>query len=402
MPNYICRFATEDGKVFAHSYFASSAGECRRHYEEQGLCVISVRRDWKNIQISLSPFEKKIKDSDFIMFNQELVALIKAGYPVLRSIEIIMGRVKNLHLKEILIQIEKEIKGGKSLSESFSLFEGEFSSVYIASLMAGEQSGDLAGSVSRHLEYTKIVSETKAKIKSALAYPTLLIVFSLILLGILVNFILPRFADFYSSFDSSLPGVTRMLVTASLFARRNILFILAAGLILGFLYFRMKRGEAGRIRIDHMKLKIPYGRKIWLESAISLFSRTLGLLLGGGISLIDSIGIAEHAVANQYLLTRMKDLPDHIKNGESLSESLRMTGFFPLLALDMIRIGESSANLEGMLMDVAEVYNQKIQMRINRFVSLIEPAIIIVMGLIVAGMLLAVYLPIFNIIRVVR
>ncbi|MCK4336352.1 MAG: type II secretion system F family protein [Candidatus Aminicenantes bacterium] len=401
MPNFICRFTSDDGKVVSRSFFIPTAAECRRHYEEQGFCVLSVRRDWKNIHIPLLPFEKKIKDKDFLMFNQELVALVKAGYPILKSITIISSRVKNIHLKELLMQVEKEIKGGKSLSEAFLPFKREFSKVYIASLMAGERSGNLADSITKYIDYAKVISETKAKIKSALTYPTVLIIFSMFLMGILINFILPRFAEFYSSFQARLPAITRVLVSFAVFAKRNVLVFLTLVLFLLFLYLRMKRKEKGEIFIDRMKLKIPYARLIWLESAVSLFSRTLGLMLGGGISLIDSIGIASQAVPNKFLFQKMKNLPDHIKNGESLYQSLHQTGFFPALALDMVRIGESSANLDGMLIDVAEVYNHQIQMKIDRFVSLIEPVIIIVMGLLVAGMLLSVYLPIFNIIRVI-
>jgi len=400
MPNYICRLASDDGKVVSKSLFVSTAADCRRHYEEQGFCILSVRRDWKNIHIPLLPFEKKIKEKDFILFNQELVALIKAGYPILKSIEIIMSRVKNIHLKELLMKVEKEIKGGKSLSDAFFPFEREFSKVYIATLMAGEQSGNLAGSISRYIEYAKVISETKARIKSALTYPTVLIVFSLFLMGILINFILPRFAEFYSSFQASLPAITRALVSFAVFAKKNVLIFLAMALFVVIFYFRLNRVEKGAILLDKWKLKIPYARRIWLESSISLFSRTLGLMLRGGISLIASIGIASQAVSNKFLLHKMKALPDHIKNGDSLFQSLSKTGFFPAMALDMVRIGESSANLDGMLIDMAEVYDQQIKMKIDRFVSLIEPVIIIVMGLMVAGILLSVYLPIFNIIQV--
>ena len=151
-----------------------------------------------------------------------------------------------------------------------------------------------------------------------------------------------------------------------------------------------------------IKLKIPYGRPIWIESAVSLFCRTLGLLLEGGISLLSSIGVASKAVPNKYLSEKIKDLPEFIKNGESLSESLKKAEFFTPLALDMMRIGETSANLEGMLAEVADVYDERIRSRIDTFVSLIEPVIIILMGLIVTVMLLSVYLPIFNIIKVAQ
>jgi type IV pilus assembly protein PilC len=402
MPYYICRLATEDGNVISESFLAPSYGECRKRFEEQGFCVLSIKRDWKKIEIPLLPFEKKIKEKDFILFNQELVALIKAGYPIVKSIDVILSRIKNHHFKELLMAIQSDIRAGKSLSEAFSPFEDQVSTVYLASLMAGERSANLDGTIKRYIDYAKIISHAKSKIRAALTYPTLLLFFSLLLLLILINFVIPRFSQFYADFDSQLPSITRFLMTFSFFVKNHFPYLIAFVLLLFIVYFMMRRKENTRIWLHKIKLKIPYGRMIWLESAISLFCRTLSLLLGGGISLLTSVRIASKAVPNNFLQHQMAGLPDSIKNGESLSESLIKAQFFTPLALDMIRIGESSANLEGMLADVADVYDEKIRGRIDTFVSLIEPVVIIFMGLIVAAMLLSVYLPIFNVIQVTR
>lgn len=402
MPYYTCRIAADDGSVMTQSFLASSSKDCQRQFEEKGYCVLSIKLDWKRIQIPAFPFEKRIKDRDFIMFNQELVALIKAGYPILKSIGVILGRVKNVHLKELLMKIEEEVRGGKSLSEAFAPYEKNFSRVYIASLVAGERSGNLAGTISRYIDYARVVAQTKSRIRTALTYPTLLLLFSFLLLGILINFILPRFSDFYIGFEADLPAVTRALISFSTLVRSNILLVLAVVLLLVLAFFRMRRIEKTRILLDRIKLKIPYGGPIWLESAVALFCRTLGLLLEAGITLLTASGTANKAAPNSYLIQRIRDLPEHIKEGESLSQSLSKAGFFPPLSLDMIRIGETSANLDGMLGDVADYYDGRIQRKIDTLVSLIEPVIIIFMGLVVAAMLLSVYLPIFNIIRIVH
>jgi type IV pilus assembly protein PilC len=402
MPYFFCRLAAEDGSVISRSFLASSFDECRKHFEQQGLCILSIKKDWKKIRIPAFPFEKKIKDRDFIMFNQELVALIRAGYPVLKSIEVIAARVKNIYLKELLMKVENEIRGGKPLSEAFVPFERNFSPVYTASLMAGERSGNLAGTISRYIDYARVVSRTKSRIKSAVTYPILLFLFSFLLLGILVNFILPRFSSFYADFESELPAITRALMSFSLAVREHILILVVLVFLFFLIYSQLKKKEETLVFKDRLKIKIPYGGSIWLEGGIALFSRTLGLLLEAGISLLASIGVSIKAVPNRFLIQRMKNLPEHIKNGESLSDSLSKTGVFPILSLDMIRIGETSANLEGMLRDVADFYDERIQTKIDTFVSLIQPVIIIFMGLVVAGMLLSVYLPIFNIIRVIQ
>jgi type IV pilus assembly protein PilC len=402
MPYFLCRLATEEGSIVSQTFLASSCEECRKHFEEEGFCVLSIKRDWKRIKIPVLPFEKKIKDRDFIMINQELVALIKAGYPILKCVQIIVKRVKNIHLKELLMKVENEIRGGKSLSEAFAPYEKNFSTVYIASLMAGERSGNLAGTINRYIDYAKVVSQTKAKIKSALTYPTLLILFAFILLMILLNFILPRFTVFYADFEAELPAITRGLLAFSQFLRANFLFLIAFVFLLYLVYSLLKRNEKTLVIRDRIKLKIPYGGSILIESGVSLFSRTLGLILEAGISLVSAVGIANHAVPNYFIIQKSRQLPELIKDGKSLSESLSRIDFFPPLSLDMIRIGEASANLEGMLSEVADYYDEKIQAKIDIFISLIEPIVIVFMGLIVAAMLLSVYLPIFNIIRVVR
>jgi type IV pilus assembly protein PilC len=402
MPYYLCRVATEDGSVISETFLAPSFDECRRRFEERGLCVLSIRRDWKKIEIPLLPFEKKIKDKDFILFNQELIALLKAGYPILKSIDILIGRIKNPHFKELLMAVQSDIRAGKSLSEAFAPFENQFSTVYLASLMAGERSANLDKTIGRYIGYAKIISQTKSKIKGALAYPSMLLFFSLMLLLVLLNFVIPRFSQFYADFEAQLPAVTLHLMAFSFFVKNHFPFLLGFVLLLAVVFLLMKKREKTVVWVDRLKLWIPYGRSIWLESAVSLFSRTLSLLLEGGISLLSAVGIARKAVPNKYLQQRMEGLQDFIKNGESISESLNKAGFFTPLALDMIRIGETSANLEGMLAEVSDVYDERIRSRIDTFVSLIEPVIIIFMGLIVAAMLLSVYLPIFNVIRVTR
>lgn len=402
MPYFHCRLATQKGRVITQSFYAPSVVDAQQHFEEQGFCVLAVKRDWKRIRHLSLPFEKRIKDKEIILFNQEFVALIKAGYPVLKSIQIIAGRTKNQHLKDILMKVEKEVRGGKSLSEAFLPYEKYFSKVYTASLMAGERSGNLPETLGRYIAYAQVVARTKSRIRSALTYPTLLIFFSFILLAILLNFILPRFSSFYDDFEAQLPGITRALMGFSLFLRDHLLYVVLGLIILLAVFLQAKKKEKAGRYIDHLKLKIPYAGAIWLESAASLFSRTLSLLLSGGISLISSIGVAVQSVPNNYLVHKMRHIENDIRNGESLSESMKKTQEFPSLAIDMIRIGETSANLHGMLNEVADAYDERIRGKIDTFVSLIEPVIIIFMGLLVAAMLLAVYLPIFNIIRVVR
>jgi type IV pilus assembly protein PilC len=402
MPYYQCRLAGEDGRINSRSVLATSAEDCRKGFEAEGLLVFSVRRDWSRLSRQGLRLGRKIRDRDIILFNQEFVALIKAGYPILKSLETLTARVKNVHLREILIKVSGEVKKGKALSEAFLPYEKVFSPVYTASLMAGEKGGNLAGSIGRYIQYIKVIDQTRSRIKSAMTYPTVLIVFSFVLMGILINFVLPKFADFYKSFEAELPRITKIVMGLALALSRFWYIPLALVAGLAVLAVRLRRRPDFGYRVDRAKLRLPIGRAIWLESGVSLFSRTLGLLLEAGISLLGAIDIAIQAVPNVWIVRHMKEVPDHIKNGESLSDSMAQAGTFPPLALDMIRIGENSANLQGMLADMADFYDERVRGRIETLVTLVEPVVIIFMGLVVAAMLLSVYIPIFNIIRVAR
>lgn len=402
MPYFLCRLATEEGKVFTQTFLAPSKEECRRYFEGAGFCVLKIKRDWRHLSLRRIFSSRRIKDRDFLLVNQELIALLKAGYPALKCLEMVRQRVKNPGLLEILTQVENEVRGGKSLSEAFSPYENIFTKVYLASLLAGEQSGNLPETLDRYVQYARIISQTKHRIRSALIYPSLLLVFSLGLMIILINFILPRFSSFYADFEAELPAITRFIIFIANFLRRLIpvaffLFVLALVLMA-----QWKKKPAGAKRIDRWKLKIPYGASLWKEQAISLFARTLGLLLEAGIPLLHSLPIAIQAIPNKFLAFLMNSVPEDIRHGQSLSDALDRTGFFSALAIDMIRIGETSANLPGMLRETAEVYDERIKGRIETLVNLIEPVIIIFMGVLVAIMLLSVYLPIFNIIRITR
>ncbi len=402
MPYFLCHLANEDGHNLTQSFLAPSAEECRKHFESEGLCVLSVKKDWKKLSLPGLPFEKRIKDREFIMFNQELMALLRAGYPILKSLELITGRTKNVFLKEMLLKVEADIRAGKALSDAFAPFEKSFSKVYTAALMAGEQSGNLPGTIKRFVDYARVIAQTKAKIRTAMTYPTLLLTVSLVLMGIIVNFVLPRFSGFYQDFEAQLPGITLLLMSFAGLLRRLTPFLLVLAVAGFFVLVRLRNNDQVALAVDRLKLRIPFLNVIQRETGVALFSRTLGLLLEAGITLLPALPIACQAIPNKFFLNQTRHLPDDIKNGGSLSDSLTKTGFFPMLAVDMVRIGENSANLHGMLHELAEVFDERTQARIDTFVSLIEPVIIVFMGLMVAAMLMAVYLPIFNIIKMTR
>ncbi|MGB9893731.1 MAG: type II secretion system F family protein [Candidatus Saccharicenans sp.] len=400
MPVYLCRFVSADGRILKETIQSASIEECRKTLEADGFCVLSIRKEIRLSRLRL--FKGGIKPGEFILFNQELVALLKAGYPVLKSLELVEKRVENPFLLDIIRKVQTEVRGGKTLSEAFAPYESLFSKVYTSSLMAGERSGNLPGSLTRYIQYAKVINQTRTRVRSALLYPTLLVIFSIILIGILVGLVLPRFATFYADFGAQLPLTTQWLLKAGIFIRKNVFWFILFFLAIILVYLLLKRRRRFIVFKDRLKLRLPFSRFLIQDSAVALFSRTLGLLLEAGITLLSSVSVAGFSVPNRYISFKLESIVDSLKNGESLYNSLQKTEVFPQLALDMIRIGESSANLPGMLAEVADFYEERLRDRIQMLVSLIEPVIIIFIGLIAAAMILSIYLPIFNIIRITR
>ncbi|MBP7870367.1 MAG: type II secretion system F family protein [Candidatus Saccharicenans sp.] len=400
MPGYFCRLITPEGRIVRETIRAASPAECRKHLEAEGLYVLSIRKEMSLGRLRLS--RRKIKQQEFILFNQELVAMLKAGYPVLKSLELMEKRIENPYLREIVGQVEEEIRKGRTLSEAFSPYEHLFSKVYTASLLAGERSGNLPGSIKRYLEYAQVITQTRTRVRSALLYPTLLIIFSLILIGILVVLVLPRFASFYADFGAQLPAITRGLISLATFLQKNLLWLVLLVIVIVLAIISLRRRPEFMIWNDRLKLHLPYSRYLVQDSAVSLYSRTLGLLLEAGITLVPSVNVARLAVTNRYISSKLEPVAEKLTSGQSLYDSLASAGIFPPLATDMIRIGESSANLPGMLSEVADFYDQALRDKIQTLVSLIEPVIIIFIGLVAAVMILSIYLPIFNIVRITR
>ncbi|MEW6456503.1 MAG: type II secretion system F family protein [Acidobacteriota bacterium] len=393
----------DKGNEIVQSFLGENELEVKNYFEMRGYFLLKIKKDWSyslsRPSISLS---RKIKPLDFIIFNQEFLALIKSGIPILKAIEISMEKMKNLKLKEILFQVKEDLKKGKSLSEAFSKWEIHFSKIYTASLLAGERTANLEETLRRFIGYLKAISLLKQKIKMALAYPVILFIFSLIILAALLSFIIPRFYSFYKDFEASLPFITNLLISIALFMKKSILYIFILIIIIGIFLSRMVKKEKWMLFFHKFFVKSPYISGFIIRNTISIYCRTLSLLLQGGIPLVSAAETASKTIRSLYLKKKLEKIPEYIKGGESLSNSLEKTDIFPPISIEMIRVGESTASLNSMLNDVAVFYEDRNESAYSSLVSLVEPVVIIFMGILIAGILLSVYVPLFNIIRIVR
>jgi type IV pilus assembly protein PilC len=392
-----CRLASSTGEILEGTYVADSETRLRHELEDKGLFVLSLRP--KGALGSL-PFQLPRRSSvpmrEFLVFNQELATLLRAGMPLVQSLDLLKRRVTTPVFRGVLDDVHERVRGGAALSDAFASHGSLFPSVYTASLVAGERSGNLDAVLRRFVEYTKIIATVKRKTVSALVYPAILISLALILVSIIVLRVVPAFSDFYASFGSELPLVTRIIVAISDFVRGQFLLIIV-GLLAGTgLIMAWLRQPGQKARFDRLVLRIPVIGEIASKFATSQMARTLATLLGGGLPLVNALDIASKSVGNQFIARELDVVSARVREGVSFSAALDARRVFPEVAVKMAEVGESTGALQDMLNTVADFYDEEISTNMERFVTLVEPVLLVIMGIVIAGLLLALYLPLFQ------
>ena len=393
-----CRLGTPGGEVFEGVYVAESEARLRREFEEKGLYVLGIQRAGRMALGSLPlPQRSRISTREFLVFNQELATLLKAGMPLVQSLDILRRRVTNVLFKSVLDDVYERVRGGSSLSEAFEAHGTLFPGVYTASLLAGEKSGSLEQVIRRYVAYVKVVATVRRKTIAALVYPTILLALSLVVVSIIVLKVVPAFTAFYEQFGEDLPFSTRMIVAVSALLRTYIWVLLAAAIAGGFALWAWLKQPSQRELFDRWILRLPGLGQVARKFSISQAARTLGTLLGGGIPLVNAIDVAARSIKNRYIARELQVAGQQVREGRALAVAMNDTGAFSDVAIKMVEVGESTGALQEMLNSLADFYDEEIETNLGRFITLIEPILLIVMGLVIAGLLLSLYMPLFNI-----
>lgn len=392
-----CRLASPNGEIVEGVYAAENEARLRHELEEKGLFVLSLQP--KNAIAGLAfqlPQRRTINMREFLVFNQELATLLKAGMPLVQSLDLLRRRVASPTFREVLTDIHEKVRSGTALSDAFGAHGDLFPRVYTASLLAGERSGNLDAVLRRYVEYTKIVATVKRKTVSALVYPAILITLAIGLVSIIVLKVVPAFSDFYSSFGAQLPLVTRIIVKVSEVTRSQFPLIVAVLIGTVVAIFLWVRRPGQKARFDRVMLSLPMLGQVARKFATSQMSRTLATLLGGGLPLVNALDIAARSVGNQYMAGQLDIVSARVREGESFAAALEARRAFPEVAVKMAEVGESTGALQEMLNTVADFYDEEISTTMDRFITLVEPVLLVFMGLVIAGLLLALYMPLFQ------
>lgn len=398
MAEYICKLGTATGQTIERTYTAATEEELRREIESQDFLIFSIRK--KAAAAALLGFsglrKKRIAPREFLVFNQELASLVSAGLPIISSLDILLERRKNLVFKRALEDIRDQVKSGASLSEAFGSHGELFPPLYAPTLASGERSGEIAGVLKRYISYSKTVLMLRKKVTSATIYPTILAVMACCLIVLLVTYILPNFEALFRDMGTDLPALTKMILGLSKFVRGNLMILVPLVAVSAFMLVSYKRSDAGTRAWDYYKMKIPFLGRVFTKYAITRFCRTLGTLVQGGIPLVTSVEISARVIGNRVFEFEMLAVAGKVREGQPLWESLEKTGLMTDMSVEMIKVGESTGALEEMLANVANLYDDEIDADLTTIVSMMEPAMLVFMGLVVATMLLAIYLPLIK------
>lgn len=397
MPEFALKYADARGELRQQVLEGESEQEIRDRLTQQGFLVYSVQPRSKLTGFSqgLGRKSKKLDMEKFLIFNQQFVTLFKAGLPILKSLDLLAERLTDKRLSPLVREIRDDVKKGSLLSEAFKR-QDIFPAIYTTSIMAGEKSGALSEVLERYVAYQKMALAVRKKILVSLLYPAVLLVLVSLLVVFLVVFVVPQFAELYGSTNAQLPVLTRWLIAIGTSARDSVVFGVALLLTAIFTMRWYLRTDKGKLWADRVRMRIPILNDVWIKYQVSQLSRLLSTLLVGGIPLVQGMETAAESIGSPMLRDSLGKAQKMVREGSSLSGAMQTTGLFPPLAIDMIEVGESTGALPQMLNSVAEFYDEDVSTKVQATLSLVEPAIMIFMGIFVAFVLVALYLPIFS------
>jgi len=400
MPEFICKVADASGRVYEEREAAESEQEARRKLGERGLLVYTVSSVGSLVAQVVPALRggrrRTISGSDFLIFNQQFVTLVRAGLPILKALDLLAERAGVERLRPILRAVRDRVKEGATLSEAFEQ-QGSFDRVYTTSLLAGERSGNLAGVLESYIGYQKVTSGFRKRLLAALVYPAILVTAAAAILTYVTTFVIPRFAQLYSELEVDLPTITVVVTRLATDYRWEVLGALALLVILIIFAALWSRTDRGGYVVDRLTLRLPVVGNIWIKFQVAQLCRTLATLLLGGIPLVSALQTAAGAVRSRLFSEALGTAEESVRQGQPLSAALAGTRILPAMALEMVEVGEASGSLAHMLGSVADFYEEEVNTRLSALVAVIEPAILIFMAAVVLIILLALYLPIFSI-----
>ena len=396
MAEFVIKVADERGRVLEHVASGHSESEVRDRFVQQGLYVQSVRPRGLLAGGDLGLWRRRrVKLDEFVVFNQQFLTLIHAGLPILTALNLLKQRQRNAFFRSMLEDVAARVQSGEPLSEAFAT-QGIFPKIYTTTLLAGERSGNLEEVLSRYISFQRIALSLRKKLLASLVYPALLVVLVTSMIIFLITYVVPKFGELYGQLQAQLPAITVFMLNVGHMAQQYFLMIAAVLLVTVILLARWRTTPRGAAQFDRLRLSLPVLGGIWLKYQIAIFSRMMATLLAGGLPLVPALQTAGASMESRVLANAIEECAGRVREGLPLARSIEATKVFPDLAVEMVEVGESTGALGQMLNSIAEFFEEDVQTALAAAMSLIEPFILIFMGLVVGFVLLSLYMPIFS------
>jgi type II secretion system protein F len=404
MPQFAYKAKATDGSIVTGVLQAESERNALDSLDRLGVFPLEIRPQDAEQMAAAQPrqVKRKIRPDDVAIFTRQLGDLLKAGVPINRALGTLAQQTANKELSETIGEISREVSAGKAFHEAFARYPTIFSHLYVSMVKAGETGGFLEDVLHRLAGFIEKDQELRSRVRAALAYPILLVTIGFCAVAFLMVYFIPKFSEIFRKMGGNLPAPTQIVMAISYFLR-DYWFAFGAGLLALFATWkRVSETAAGRAAIDRVRLRFPLFGDIVKKNAISRFARTLGTLLKSGVPILSALQIAKESMGNVILMRDIDEASAGVKQGRSLAELLRKSRTFPVMVIDMIAVGEEGGNLDEVLVNIADTFDRQVDRAVKVFVTLFEPALLLVMACIVGFIVVSMLLPVFTLSSMVK
>lgn len=396
MPVYVAKGRNRLDRVVKEEVEAININAARSILQKRHITVSSIKEKPKDLFANIGFMQPKVKQSDIILFCRQFSTMIDAGLPIIQCLEILYSQQENPTFKKMLKQIKESVESGSTFADSLKKYPKEFDDLFVNMIAAGETGGILDTILRRLSAYLEKAAKLKAQIKGAMTYPIITLIIAAVVVGVIMVFVIPVFEDMFKGLGGNLPTPTQIVVSMSRAIKSNIIYIIGGIIAFIFTFKRIYRSEKGKIVLDDIFLKMPVFGMLLRKAAVSRFTRTMGTMLSSGVSILDALEIVAKTSGNKTIEKAVYGVRSGISEGRTMAEPLNESGVFPPMVCQMIAIGESTGALDAMLEKIADFYDEEVDQAVENMTAMIEPFMLVFLGVVIGGLVIAMYLPIFK------
>lgn len=396
MPVYLWKGKDRHNKNKKGEMEAPSEDVVRSELTRRKITSAKIKKKPKDLFENVSFMQPKVKGSDIIIFCRQFSTMIDAGLPIIQCLDILYAQNDNKTFKKMLKDVKSNVESGQTLAEALRKYPKQFDDLFVNMIAAGEAGGILDMILRRLSAYLEKAAKLKAKIKGGMTYPLVTIVIAIVVVAIIMIFVIPVFEEMFSGMGSALPAATQIVVNLSRAVKSNIFYIIGATILFIYAMRRFYRTDKGRVLMDDLLLKVPLFGDLIRKAAVAKFTRTTGTMLSSGVAILDALEIVAKTAGNKTIEKAVYDTRTAIAEGRTMSDPLAESGVFPSMVCQMIAVGESTGALDAMLTKIAEFYEEEVDQAVENLTALIEPFMIVFLGVVIGGLVVAMYLPIFK------